>query len=150
MKDTPKDCSASDRFGLVRFVDAQFPLWDRVLRELKNGRKVSCWMWFVFPQLRGLGRSATADRYGLSGLEEAAAYLQHPVLGPRLIECTRLTLTHPEKSALQIFGMCDDIKFHSCLTLFCRVPAADPVFQAALDQVFSGQPDENSIQLLNR
>ena len=125
-------------FGLERFLDAQFPMWERILNELRNGRKVSCWMWFVFPQLRGLGSSPTACRYAISGLAEAGSYLQHPILGARLAECTELALSHSDQSAAEIFGGCDGMKFHSSLTLFSRVPQAPEIFQQAMTAFFDG------------
>lgn len=125
---------------LERFVDAQRAVYPDVLAELRSGRKTSHWMWFVFPQLRGLGLSATAQYYGIEGVAEARAYLAHPVLGPRLRECVELALTLQGRSAHAIFGSPDDMKFRSSLTLFA-VASRDPLFQRALDRYFDGQPD---------
>jgi uncharacterized protein (DUF1810 family) len=136
------------QFNLERFVDAQRPVYGAVLAELRAGRKQSHWMWFVFPQLRGLGRSPTSQYYGVSSLAEASAYLGHPVLGTRLAECTAAVTSVEGRSAREIFGSPDDLKFRSCLTLFLAAGPLDPVFDAALDKYFSGQPDERTLQLL--
>jgi len=111
----------SDSFNLSRFVEAQRPVISRVMDELRSGRKTSHWIWFVFPQLKGLGRSEIAIRFGITGMEEARAYLAHPVLGPRLNDCVHTLLEHGNLSAFQIFGTPDDLKLHSCLTLFNEV-----------------------------
>jgi uncharacterized protein (DUF1810 family) len=136
----------SDRFALDRFVEAQASYLDAVERELRAGRKTSHWMWFVFPQLRGLGKSAIAERYGLASLAEASAYAQHPVLGPRLREHTRLVTGH-DRSVADIFGFPDDMKFHSCVTLFAHTPEPD-VFRAALAKHFGGVEDARTLELL--
>jgi uncharacterized protein (DUF1810 family) len=128
-------------FDLERFVQAQDPVIDQVRRELRDGRKRSHWMWFVFPQLRGLGHSAMAQRYGIASLDEAAAYLRHPVLGPRLVECSELVNRVEGRSVHDIFGSPDDMKFHSSMTLFAAARDAAPVFQAALDKYFGGAAD---------
>lgn len=125
---------------LKRFVDAQNPVYERVLAELKAGRKRSHWSWFIFPQLAGLGSSSMAARYAISSLDEARAYLAHPVLGPRLVECVGLVNAVEGRSAETILGYPDDLKFRSCVTLF-REASGDPVFQAALDKFFDGAPD---------
>jgi len=137
-----------DPFDLERFVRAQDPVLPEVRRELREGRKRTHWMWFIFPQLRGLGRSAMAHHYGIGSLQEARAYLAHPLLGPRLLECTRLANTAPGRSAHAIFGSPDDLKFHSCMTLFAAA-ADDPApFRTALDRYFGGQPDRLTSGLL--
>ncbi len=136
--------------NLQRFVDAQQDTYADALDELRSGRKQSHWMWFVLPQLRGLGRSAIADRYGLAGAEEALAYLAHPVLGPRLLECVRVMLGHREPEAEQILGPVDAMKFRSCLTLFMRVAPEVPEFAQALGQFFGGDPDPGTLELLSR
>ena len=143
----------ADPYGLTRFLEAQRHCYARVLEELAAGEKTSHWMWFVFPQLKGLGRSATARRFGLAGLEEARAYLAHPLLGDRLRECTRLVLAVEGRTAHEIFGSPDDLKLRSCLTLFAAaapVPAnpADRVFAAALARYYGGEPDPLIVQLL--
>ena len=134
-------------FDLERFVTAQEPVIDQVRRELAAGAKSSHWMWFIFPQLRALGRSATARFYGLGGLDEAGAYLAHPVLGPRLLECTQLVDHVQGKTALQILGSPDDLKFRSCLTLFAAIQK--PPFEAALQHFYAGQPDPLTLELLH-
>ena len=139
---------SDDAFELERFVSAQAGVIEQVRRELAAGRKSSHWMWFVFPQLRGLGHSATAHRYGLSGLDEARAYLQHAVLGPRLVECTSRVNAVGGRNAHDIFGSPDDLKFRSSMTLFSRVPQACGAFQQALEKYFGGVPDPRTSQLL--
>lgn len=137
-----------DPFKLERFVAAQAPLYATVLKELKAGSKESHWMWFVFPQLQGLGSSAMAQRYAISGTDEARAYLAHSVLGPRLRECTETVNAVHARSAFRIFGSPDDMKFHSSMTLFAAV-AEDPApFTFALDKYFGGQRDPRTLALL--
>ncbi|RJX74894.1 DUF1810 domain-containing protein [Pseudomonas sp. LS-2] len=138
----------NDSFDLSRFVEAQRPVISRVMDELRSGRKTSHWMWFVFPQLKGLGRSEIAMRFGIAGMEEARAYLAHPLLGPRLDECVQTLLEHANLSAFEIFGSPDDLKLHSCLTLFNEVHSEAALFQRALDQFFEAAPDDTTIQLL--
>ena len=139
---------AADPFDLSRFVTAQDDVLEDVRRELGAGLKRSHWMWFVFPQLRGLGRSPTALHYGLAGLEEARAFLAHPLLGPRLLECTALVLAHRGRSAHAIFGSPDDLKFRSSMTLFDRAATEGAPFAAALDAFFEGAPDPATVTLL--
>jgi uncharacterized protein (DUF1810 family) len=134
-------------FDLDRFVEAQAPVFDQIRRELQAGRKRSHWMWFVFPQLRGLGRSATALHYGLQGAAEARAYLGHRVLGPRLVECTELVNQVQDKTAQEIFGSPDDLKFRSCVTLFSKLRSAP--FEDALRRYYGGQPDPLTLELLD-
>ena len=142
--------AANDPHDLERFVGAQAPVWTQVCAELASGRKRSHWMWFVFPQLRGLGTSAMAERYGIGSRAEAAAYLAHPLLGARLVECTRLMLAADEgRSALAILGSPDDLKFRSSMTLFEAV-AADPApFAAALESFYGGERDAVTLGLLS-
>lgn len=137
-----------DPHDLGRFVQAQDRVYDEVLAELRAGRKRSHWMWFVFPQLRNLGRSATAQHYGLSSRAEAEAYARHPVLGPRLADCTRLVLAVQGRSAHEILGSPDDMKLHSCMTLFRAACPEEPLFRQALDQYFGGRPDPRTLELL--
>ncbi|MEP6506335.1 MAG: DUF1810 domain-containing protein [Betaproteobacteria bacterium] len=137
-----------DSFDLQRFVDAQAPQLSAVQAELAAGRKRTHWMWFVFPQLRELGRSQMARRYGLRSRADAAAYLAHPTLGPRLRDCVELVLAVDGRSAHDIFGSPDDLKLRSCLTLFREVDDAGGVFARALDKVFDGVPDAATLQLL--
>jgi uncharacterized protein (DUF1810 family) len=134
--------------GLERFIDAQAPVYASVLAELAQGRKTSHWMWFVFPQLKALGRSATARFYGLADRAEALAYGQHPVLGERLEACTRLVLAVQGRSAHDIFGSPDDLKLRSCMTLFDAVLPEVPVFRRTLDRYYAGAPDEATLALL--
>jgi uncharacterized protein (DUF1810 family) len=126
---------------LERFVEAQDRVYEEVRRELAAGRKMTHWMWFVFPQLRGLGHSATAQYYGIASRNEAASYLQHPVLGPRLRECVGLVLAVDGATAHAIFGSPDDLKFRSSMTLFAAAAPPEPLFQSALDKYFEGNPD---------
>jgi uncharacterized protein (DUF1810 family) len=135
---------------LERFVDAQDPVYASVRDELKAGRKESHWMWFVFPQLRGLGHSATASHFGIASAAEAIAYLDHPVLGDRLRECVELVLRVPDRTAHEIFGSPDDLKFRSCLTLFAAVAPTETVFQQGLDQYFDGEVDPLTADRLRR
>ncbi|GAA0545756.1 uncharacterized protein (DUF1810 family) [Rhizomicrobium palustre] len=130
---------------LQRFVDAQNRVMAEVRKELTAGRKLSHWMWFVFPQIKGLGHSATAQRYALAGLEEARAFLAHPVLGPRLHECVRLVLAIKARSLAEIFGTPDDLKFRSSMTLFARA-ADDPLFSEALDRLCNGEEDPETLK----
>jgi uncharacterized protein (DUF1810 family) len=133
----------SDRFQ--HFLDAQAPVMARVREELRAGEKKSHWMWFVFPQIAGLGRSEMAQRFALVSLEEARAYAAHPVLGPRLVECTALVLAVEGRSIGEIFGYPDDLKFHSSITLFFRA-SDDPVFRRALDKYFGGEEDRATLE----
>ncbi len=119
-----------------------------VRHELSAGRKQSHWMWFVFPQLRALGQSPTAKRYGIASLTEAQAYIAHPVLGPRLVECTKLVQAIHGRSVRDIFGSPDDMKFRSSMTLYTRAQPGTPEFDAALDQYFDGVPDQRTLDLL--
>jgi uncharacterized protein (DUF1810 family) len=138
----------ADPYDLERFVAAQEPVWDRVRAELARGRKASHWMWFVFPQLAGLGSSSTARAYAVSGLDEAQAYLAHPVLGPRLREAAELAAAVEARTASEVFGYPDDLKLRSSMTLFARAAPQDPVFTAVLDRYFGGDPDQRTIELL--
>jgi len=136
-----------ERFDLQRFVDAQAPVYAQVRAELAAGRKASHWMWFVFPQLKGLGRSAMAQHYGLASAAEARAYWAHPLLGPRLAECTELVLAVDGRSAHDIFGSPDDLKFRSCMTLFAQA-TGEPLFERALRKYCGGEGDEATLRLL--
>lgn len=134
-------------FDLQRFVDAQAPVYRRVLAELRQGEKQSHWMWFIFPQLAGLGHSPMARRYALASAEEAAAYLDHGVLGPRLRECTALVNAVEGKAIREILGSPDDLKFCSSMTLFGAI-SPDPEFAAAITKFYDGAPDRKTLQLL--
>lgn len=132
---------------LQRFVTAQATVIDAVRAELRAGRKRSHWMWFVFPQLRGLGLSATAQHYGIASLDEARAYLAHPVLGERLRECVGLMLQVPDADAHAVLGSPDDLKFRSCLTLFALAAPEEPLFKQALERFYAGEPDPRTLAL---
>ncbi len=140
----------SDENDLQRFVDAQEPRIAEAMAELRGGRKRSHWMWFVFPQLRGLGHSQMAWHFGLQSRDEAVAYLAHPLLGPRLHECVELVLAVRGRTAREIFGSPDDLKFLSCLTLFAEAERGQGsgVFDRALRQYYAGQPDPATLELL--
>ena len=133
---------------LSRFVEAQAPHLGDVRAELAAGRKRTHWMWFVFPQLRGLGHSQMARHFGIASRDEAVTYLAHPTLGPRLRECVELVLAVDGRTAYEIFDSPDDLKLRSCLTLFREIDGADGVFAKALQKYFDGQPDPMTLQLL--
>ena len=137
-----------DPYNLERFVIAQNSVFKQVLSELKAGTKMSHWMWFIFPQIRGLGRSSISLEYAISSRNEAQAYLQHPILGPRLKECTRLVLQVEGRSAADIFDSPDDMKFRSSMTLFAQVSVDDDIFQRALQKYFNGTPDQLTLDRL--
>jgi uncharacterized protein (DUF1810 family) len=139
-----------DPFNLQRFVDAQDPIYDSVCAELRNGRKQTHWMWFIFPQIRGLGSSAMADRFGISSRQEAEAYLKHPVLGPRLLECTRLVNLVEGRSIEDIFGYPDNLKFRSSVTLFRMAAPSNQVFQEALEKYFGGEADLRTRDIIEK
>jgi uncharacterized protein (DUF1810 family) len=138
-----------DPFNLQRFLQAQDPVFDRVQDELNNGHKRSHWMWFIFPQFAGLGGSEMSRRFAIRSREEALAYLEHPLLGPRLRTCTQEVLNIRERSVAGIFGHPDDLKFHSSMTLFAQVDAADSLFQQALNQYFHGIRDDWTLSLMD-
>lgn len=144
---------ANDASDLERFVQAQSSDYERALEEIRSGQKRSHWMWYIFPQLAGLGRSAMAQRYAIKDVQEAEAYLKHPVLGPRLVQITEATLDIQGRSARQIFGSPDDLKLHSCATLFsfaaaqAKLPQAQ-VFDRLIEAYYGGQRDEQTLRLL--
>jgi uncharacterized protein (DUF1810 family) len=138
----------ADPFDLRRFLDAQDRVYDTVVAELRNGAKRSHWIWFVFPQLRGLGHSATAQHYGITSLDEARAYLAHPVLGPRLRECTRLVAAIDGRSVDQIFGRPDNLKVRSSMTLFAHATDDNAEFRAVLDKFYAGEDDPATVDRL--
>jgi len=138
----------NDPFNLERFVEAQEFEYPSVLEELQGGEKLTHWMWFVFPQIRGLGGSPMAETYAISSLDEARAYLAHAVLGPRLEECTRLVLAIENRTAEEIFHWPDVLKFRSCMTLFGECVPGDSVFRDALVAYYEGQPDERTLEIL--
>lgn len=133
---------------LQRFVDAQATTYATALAEIRAGRKRSHWIWFIFPQIQGLGRSETAQHYAIASRDEASSYLAHRVLGPRLREITKAALEHPGLSATALFGQPDDLKFHSSLTLFAAVAEDPEPFHEALKTFFAGQPDEATLTRL--
>jgi uncharacterized protein (DUF1810 family) len=135
-------------FDLERFISAQDRVYSTVVGELRSGMKASHWMWFIFPQIDGLGSSPTARHYAIRSLDEARAYLAHPILGSRLIECTELVNTVEGKSLHEIFGSPDDRKFHSSVTLFSLIEPRESVFERALAKYFSGELDERTITIL--
>jgi uncharacterized protein (DUF1810 family) len=139
-----------DKFDLARFVSAQADSYSYVqaLKEVSNGKKQSHWMWYVFPQLHGLGHSSTSQRYGIAGANEAYAYLEHELLGPRLIAICEATISIEGRSATDIFGKPDDMKLRSCATLFAFVSDANSVFHRLLDKYFDGKSDERTVRLL--
>jgi len=139
----------ADEYDLDRFVKAQEPVLAQVSQELAAGRKRSHWMWFVFPQLAGLGYSAMARLYAISSLAEARAYLEHPVLGPRLIGLTKLVNQVNGRSIHEIFGSPDDLKFHSSMTLFAQARPDEPVFREALNKYFGGVTDKGTLEKLS-
>jgi len=139
---------ANDPHGLARFIAAQASAYDTALRELQSGTKRSHWMWFIFPQIEGLGSSSTARFYAIRNLDEANAYLGHAVLGPRLVACTEAVLAHAARSPADIFGYPDDLKFASCMTLFERVAGPGSVFAQALDRICGGERDARTLQRL--
>ena len=138
----------ADSYDLQRFVDAQAPVIDRVREELAEGRKRSHWMWFIFPQIAGLGFSAMAQRYAIASLDEGQAYLRHPILGPRLEDCTRLAVAVSGRSAGEIFGSPDDMKFRSSMTLFAQTGPDETIFAEALQKYFAGEPDPETLRRL--
>lgn len=139
---------AEDVFDLARFLDAQRPVVATVLRELRDGRKQSHWMWFMFPQIAGLGASPTSRAYALRSLDEARAFLADPILGARLREMTGLVLDHRDKTLRQIFGAPDDAKFFSCMTLFERAAPGESLFSTALEVFCAGERDGRTLALL--
>lgn len=136
-----------NNYNLNRFIEAQNRDYDIALAEIRAGKKVSHWMWYIFPQLKGLGRSSTSEYYGLSGIKEAQAYLSDPILKARLIEITDAVIAHKDKSAEEIFGGIDAKKLRSCMTLFSIAAPDILVFDAVLEQFFNGVPDRNTLRL---
>jgi len=134
--------------GLERFVEAQATVYHTVVAELAMGHKETHWMWFIFPQLKELGRSPMAKYFGIESMDEARAYVAHPVLGSRLVECTKLLLAQRNANAYEILGSPDDVKFRSCMTLFSVAAPKESVFKQALDNFFAGKSDEATLKLL--
>ncbi len=148
MVDERKSGAGGDPYDLNRFLAAQEDDYEQALSEVRSGRKRSHWMWYVFPQFDGLGFSSTSRRYSIKSVEEARAYLGHPVLGQRLTECVEAALGVEGKSAYEIFGSPDDMKLKSCATLFARVSPAGSVFERLLDKFFQGERDPGTLRLL--
>ena len=148
MADTELSGVADDPYILSRFVQAQEGVYEQALTEIRSGRKRSHWMWFIFPQFEGLGFSETSRRYSIKSAAEAEAYLCHPVLGPRLVECAKAALSVEGRSAFDIFGSPDDFKLRSCATLFASVSPAGSVFERLLDAYFQGRRDDKTLRLL--
>lgn len=139
---------AGDPYDLNRFLTAQEDVYDDALAELRAGRKRSHWMWFIFPQFEGLGFSATSQHFAIRSAAEGRAYLEHPVLGPRLVECAEAVLAVEGRSAREIFGSPDDLKLKSSATLFASVSPDGSVFHRLLEKYFDGQPDQRTLELL--
>jgi uncharacterized protein (DUF1810 family) len=133
---------------LTRFITAQDPVYNDVLTELKSGQKQTHWMWFIFPQIDGLGHSSIAKRYAIKNADEAREYLRHPVLGKRLIECTETVKAIQNRSASQIFGYPDDLKFRSSMTLFASVSGEESIFHDLISKYYEGQADDRTIEIL--
>jgi len=142
--------NANDTFDLSRFISAQENSYASALAELRSGRKRTHWMWYIFPQIDGLGHSATSKHYAIKSLAEARQYLNHPVLGQRLLECAETVFTVDNRSVSEIFGYPDDLKFKSSMTLFASVTTPDSVFARILDKYFNGERDVLTLQLLDK
>jgi len=140
----------NEPFNLKRFLDAQSNIYEEVLTELRQQRKTGHWMWFIFPQMKGLGLSPTSQRFAIQSLQEAIAYLDHPILGPRLIECTQLVLSARAKPIRQILGTPDDMKFRSSMTLFAQATGANQIFIDAINTHFAGTFDDLTLVLLHQ
>lgn len=138
----------NDPFDLLRFVRAQEPEFETIRSELQQGRKTGHWIWFVFPQLKGLGSSANSNYFGISSRAEAEAYLKHPILGPRLLECTALVNALEDRSIEAILGGIDSLKFRSSMTLFAEAGPDEKIFMQALEKYFGGEPDRRTLDLL--
>jgi uncharacterized protein (DUF1810 family) len=138
----------ADPFNLERFVEAQAPVYEQARLELRAGRKQSHWMWFIFPQIGGLGQSAMSTHFAIGSLDEAKAYLMHPVFGPRLRECARLALDVEGKTARDLFGAIDEMKFRSSMTLFARAQPDEDLFQRCVDKYFGGEADRATLARL--
>ncbi|MBQ3661424.1 MAG: DUF1810 domain-containing protein [Firmicutes bacterium] len=137
-------------YDLSRFLEAQNNSYDTALREIRAGRKRSHWMWYIFPQIRGLGYSAMAQHYAIRDLGEAREYLRHPLLGPRLIEISEALLALDQSDPRRVMGSPDDLKLRSCMTLFQCAAPDQPVFGKVLDKFYGGRPDERTLEILNR
>ena len=143
------DSNDMDDGNLARFIRAQEDVFEQVLEELQSGKKRSHWMWFIFPQIAGLGHSSTSKYYSLKGLQETQAYLRHPILGERLQECTNTVLAVDDRSALDIFGSIDALKFHSSMTLFAQAAGPKSPYQRAINKYFGGEQDSRTLEILS-
>lgn len=148
MEATSQTTVESDPYDLGRFLQAQLDDYDQALYEIRSGQKQSHWMWYIFPQYDGLGFSSMSTRFAIKSIAEAKAYLNHPVLGQRLLECAEAALRIQGKSATEVFGSPDDLKLKSCATLFAKVSQGDSVFGKLLSRYFQGEPDEQTLRLL--
>jgi uncharacterized protein (DUF1810 family) len=148
MTDASDDFDAADLHNLKRFLEAQERVYTQALSEVRDGRKRSHWMWYIFPQYDGLGFSSTSKRYAIKSIAEAEAYLRHPILGPRLVECCEAAISVEGRSAAEVFGSPDDMKLRSCATLFAAVSPADSVFERLLDRYFQGMRDNTTLRLM--
>jgi len=144
----PTSKVSNDPYNLNRFLQAQEHVYSNVLAELQSGQKTTHWMWFIFPQVEGLGQSAPARLYAIKSLDEATQYLNHPILGARLLECAEIVVGIHGKSISDIFGWPDDLKLKSSMTLFSRVANSSPVFGLVLERYFQGEPDARTLELL--
>jgi uncharacterized protein (DUF1810 family) len=148
MTDSGNHSDATDPFDLKRFLQAQECVYTQALSEVRDGRKRSHWMWYIFPQYDGLGLSSTSTRYAIKSVAEAEAYLRHPILGPRLVECCEAAISVEGLSATEVFGSPDDMKLRSCATLFASVSSAGSVFERLLDRYFQGARDNTTLRLI--
>jgi uncharacterized protein (DUF1810 family) len=148
MTDAHDHCDAADPHDLKRFLEAQERTYGQALSEVRDGRKRSHWMWYIFPQYDGLGFSATSQRYAIKSVAEAQAYLRHPILGPWLVECCEAAISVEGRSAAAVFGSPDDLKLRSCATLFAAVSPAGSVFERVLDKYFQGRRDSKTLELM--
>ena len=148
MAETSSTRGTDDPYNLSRFLQAQEDDYEQALSEIKSGRKQSHWMWYIFPQFEGLGFSSTSRHYSIKSLAEARAYLEHPVLGPRLLDCAEAALRVEGRSASEIFGSPDDLKLRSCATLFACVSPPDSVFDRLLEKFYGGERDRKTLRLL--
>jgi uncharacterized protein (DUF1810 family) len=149
MTDKRQADAANDSYDLARFMQAQKDVYEHALSEIRAGRKRSHWMWYIFPQFDGLGFSATSKTYAIKSMAETEAYLSHPILGARLMECAEAVLTIEGRSAYEIFGSPDDMKLKSCATLFAQVSPVNSVFERLIDKYFEGERDRKTLELLN-
>lgn len=150
LSDESRKMASTDPYDLKRFIDAQEGVYETALAELKNGQKRTHWMWFIFPQVDGLGLSETSKFFAIKNIEEVRQYLVHPVLGSRLKECSQVLLDVDGRSALQIFGSPDDLKLNSSMTLFASVSSVDSLFQQVLDKYYHGEKDSRTLEIMGR